>query len=452
MKATVTDISKRISITPNKTEGILNYDIDNAYPQRIIDIVNSSGIATSCIGMKARFLIGGGMLDEVFYKSKINSKGLTIDQLLRKVCMNLSYIPYLSIHVNYNANFDITEAYFVPFPYVRITADDNKEHSKMVAIYDDWQRIKNKKINKEKIDYVHFYNPDPIVIQAQVDACGGWEYYKGQVFLWTPEGHEYPLATFDSVLEDMQTDSKAKAFKFRNITTNFMASHILVTDKFESEEDREEFHDSLTEYQGADEALKLLHLEKTSETSTIELKPVAIQDVEDLYQYTESSVRDNVILNFLIPPVLLIRTAGKLGTSTEIKDATSYYNGITEYERLVIEEIFKEIFSRFAVDINPSKDYSIIPFKAPISAKELSAEYFPYVTKNQILESVGLPEVLEAQANEKPMYEALGVGGLNALTAILTGTLTREQKISTLEIVFKLSNADATRLAGEVVV
>ncbi|CAB4152531.1 hypothetical protein UFOVP606_14 [uncultured Caudovirales phage] len=449
MKATVTDIYKRITITPNKTEGILNYDIDNAYPQRIVNIVNSSGIATSCVGMKTRFLVGGGMSDKDFYKQIVNQDGLTVDKLLRKVASNISTLPYVALHFNYNMLYQKTEVNYIPFTYVRLTTDDNKQYPKMVAIYDDWDRQIRGKIERNKIDYIDLYNPSSEAIQEQVDKAGGWEFYKGQVLLWTPEGVEYTLASFDSVLEDCQTDSKTKSFKFRNITTNFMASHLLVTDKFENDLDRDEFHESLKDYQGADDALKLLHLEKTSNESGIELKPIAIQDVEDLYQYTENSVQLNVVRNFLIPQILMFQVAGKQGTATEIKDATAFYNGITADDRLVIEELFTEAFRNFYYDINPSNDYSIIPFKAPITQKELTAEYFPYVTKNQILESLGLPTVEDFKADTKPLYEALGVGGLQALTSILTGSLTNEQKIATLEIIFRLSNAEAARLAGQ---
>lgn len=392
----------------------MNYDEDNAYPQRIEDIVNSSGTATACVRMKSRFLVGGGFADKTFYKAKVNKKGLTADQLLRKVGDNMSKIPYVAIHINYNALYQKVGNSYIPFAYVRLTDSEDKTHPNMVAIYDDWDRTKCAKVKREKVDFINFYNPDPAVIQAEVEKAGGWANYKGQVYLWTPKGHEYPLADFDSVLEDMQTDSKSKTFKFRNITTNFMASHIAVVDKFEDEGDREDFHESIEVFQGADDALKIMVVEKPTDSSTFELQKVEIQDVEHLYEYTEESVRDNIILNFLIPPVLLIRTEGKLGTSTEIKDATAYYNGITADERLVIEEIFKEVFSNFATNINPSGDYSIIPFKAPVSAKEIS-----------------------------------DTAAKNIQEIIANTTLTRNQKISQLKILYGIPEEDAVELVGE---
>lgn len=450
MKATVTKIEKRITVRKNITQGIFEYDEDNAYPQRIKNIVNASGAGTACVDMKARFIIGGGMKDTTFYKAVINREGMTVDALHRKVSKNKATLPLIGIHINYNALYEPVEAYYVPFEFIRFTTPDEKDHPNMVAVYKDWQCAEGKKVDKKKVDFIHFYNRDPEVIQQQVDEAGGWANYKGQVYIWTPEWREYPLATFDSVLEDIQSDSKTKAFKFRNITTNFMASHLLITNKFEKQDDLDTFHENIETFQGADDALKIFHIEKESDADTLELKKVEIQDVEKLYEYTESSVRDNVILNFLIPPVLLLRTSGKIGTSTEIKDATAFYNGITADDRLVIEEIFRDIFTGFAGNPNPSGDYSTIPFKAPVSENEIGADYLKYFTENEIRESKGYGPAEQKEVAKKPLYESLGVGGLQALTAILTDTtLTDDQKIASLEIVFLLPQEDAKRLVAK---
>lgn len=373
MKATLTDIEERIKITPSRYNGILNYDIDNGYAERMRMIVGASGTASGCVGMKSRFLMGGGMKDKDFYKAVINRDGLRVDQLLRRVCDNMSLLPFIGLHVNYNALYQKIEVNYVPFWHMRLS-DPDGEYPNMIALYDDWTRQKRLRIDKDKVDYVDFYDPNPEVIKAQVKKAGGWSKWKGQIYLYSPAGKEYPLATYDPILEDMQTDSKAKLFKFRNISTNFLAAYIVETMKFEDNNEAIAFRQNLSTYQGADNTLKMLHIEKTNEESGVELKKVDIQDIEHLYQYTETSSRDNIILNFLIPPILLIQTPGKMGTSKEMRDATAYYNGITKDERLVIEEMFKEVFKDWKEQINKSDDYSIIPFQCPISNVELTPD------------------------------------------------------------------------------
>lgn len=415
MKATVTQVYKRIKNTVNINDGILNYDIDNAYPQRIEDIVNNSGAASTCVNMKTRFIMGGGFEDDFFYKQKINRKGLTVDKLLRKVADNLAKLPFIGLHINYNANYQPIEVQFIPFGYMRLTASDDKKHPNMIAVYDDWERIKYTSINRDKIKYIHLYNPKPETILTQVENSGGWSNYNGQIYLYTPEGYEYPLAPFDSVLEDMQTDSKSKSFKFRNITTNFMASHILITDAVEedgNDDTAEDFASQLEEYQGADDALRLLWLQRKSSESNIELKKIEIQDVDRLYEYTETSVKNNIRESFLIPPVLLLQTAGKLGTATEIGDATAYYNGITYHERLIVEEIFKAVFENFYPKINLTGNYSIIPVKPSIAD-------------------------IEIQPSD-----------LSSILSVLASPISYEQKIEVLRLTFNISEELAIKIAG----
>jgi hypothetical protein len=363
MKATVTDIEKRIVTPVDKTDGILKYDIDNSYPQRINAIINSSGTGTLCTALFSKFLYGNGFKSEALGKTVVSpSKKLKANKLLFKTGKSFAKYNGFAIHVNYNGLYQKTSFNYIPFQDCRFTTKENKGYPNMIAVYNDWDKSKNAKVKKEEIDYINFYDPDPEVIQAEVEAAGGWDKYKGQIYYFSVDGLEYPLAPSDSVLEDVQTDSHAKIFKFRNITTNFMASHILETGEFEDPADKDEFLDNINTFQGSDDASKILLLEKSTDESSFVLTKVDIQDIDKLYQFTEESVRDNIIRNFLIPSVLLLATPGKLGTSTEIKDATAFYNGVTEDFRTVIEESFSELFEGSIFTIEP--EFDIIPVAA----------------------------------------------------------------------------------------
>ncbi|NQY30540.1 MAG: hypothetical protein HRT69_13850 [Flavobacteriaceae bacterium] len=347
MKSTVTDISKRIELKVNKTEGIINYDIDNAYPQRVVDIINASGTGVSVTEKFSKFIFGGGFVDENLAKFVVNSKGMTANDLLRKVSNSLSKFNGLTIHANYDANLNITSLSNSPFEYARFTTPENEDNPNVLAIYNDWQKTKSTRINKKNIDFINFYDPNKV--QDQVDAIGGWHLYKGQIMYWTFDGIEYPLAPSDSVLEDVQTDYKCKNFKLKNVSTNFLASYIFEVDAFENEADREEFVNNLTNFQGDDNALRIFLLEKIAgqTESGFKMQKVDIQDVNELYKYTEISAQENTINKYGIPTVLMKSVAGKLGSSSEIKDATAQYNGHTLDYRIALEEIFTKLMSRF---------------------------------------------------------------------------------------------------------
>lgn len=482
MKATVTNIEKRIEVKENKTEGIINYDVDNAYPQRIVDIINSSGTGTLCTNVMSKFINGKGFASDEFAKTFVNSKRLTANKLLKKHAKSISRFNGFAVHINYNGLFQKTSFSFIPFQDLRLTTDDNKENPKMLALYDDWQKTKKNKIDNKKIEYFNFYNPDPSVIAAEVEAVGGWQNYRGQILYWTTEGIEYVLAPSDPVLEDVQTDSHSKTFKFRNITTNFMASHIIEVDEFEDDESKQAFMDNLADFQGSDDALQMLLLEKKADQQEgFKLQKIDIQDVDKLYEYTETSVRDNIIRQYVIPPVLLLATPGKLGSSSEILEATAFYNGVTGDHRQAISEAYKEIFGNSTV--TTEEDFDILEIKPDIidskettegkkgaiallsnnalseSQKKTTLELIYGYSEEEAMKLIptivteeGGVEAVDEEAKARAALKG-SVGGVTGLLAIQAavgaGTTTADAGAAVLELIYGLSASDAKRMLGQ---
>lgn len=460
-KSTSSSITKRIDYKVNKTEGVLNYDFDNIYPNRVQDIISDSGTATTCKRIKKKFLIGGGFKDKSFYKLEVNREGLTNDKLLRMISDDVADFQSVALHFNFNSLGEIVEINFLPVSNVRFPDPEKKELEGKLLIYDDWNKIKKKNIKAEDIQVIDaFTNTAEEVIQQaealnQYDKNGnlivsGWQIYKGQVLFLTPINGEYPLAFADSILEDMIVEGKMKRFKFSSITNNFLASHILVTGEKEESDDEDNFVENLIDFQGSDEGGKILWLQKSSNEDVLDLKKVDIQNFDGLYKYTEESVRDNIIRQYQIPPVLLLSIAGSLGANNQLKEAFSYYNSITSDERLILEEVFEMIFSRWHVDgVNPTNDFSIIPLSAPKVSSQISQEYFPFYTKNEIRVANGDSEIQDISANDKTLVETLGVGGLQGLTAVLIDqVLSYEQKLGTLKVVFGLDENQAVSILG----
>lgn len=443
-------IKARIDRIDLKDLDILAYDLDNLYPQRVIDIVNDSGTAKTCLRMFTRFVMGRGAKDVDFYKSVVNDKGLTVDKLIRKMSFSKGCFNGIALHINYNGLGQKVDVTPINFEYCRLGIESNEYK---IAVYDDWGKTKRKNFKKTDVQFINVYNPNNVL--REVEQAGGWEHYNGQVFYWTPNGLEYPLTDFDAVLEDMITEAQTKRFKANTSAKNFLASHILVTGKEEvsfdengNEIQNEEggLAENLERFQGGDGSGTILWMEKESNEEQIELKKVDIQDYDGLYEYTENSSRDNIIKSFLIPPVLLVRTSGSLGTSKEISDATDFYNTITADDRLIIEEILKMVFSNFYYKICPSNDYSILPLKVE---KELDVAYSQYFTKNEFRQSLGYEALEDAKSDNSVLAVTLGVGGTQALTSIIADqVLTVDQKKGSLIVLFGLSEQQANTMLG----
>ena len=85
MKTYLPQIERRILVRPNQTFGILNYDLDNAYPQRMLELVASSPTAKDCWNKRTKFIGGTGFEQADLGKVVINNKGLTLAKLLKAV-------------------------------------------------------------------------------------------------------------------------------------------------------------------------------------------------------------------------------------------------------------------------------------------------------------------------------------------------------------------------------
>ena len=439
VKSTAQKVTQRIDVIDNIGFFVKKYDFDNKYPQRVTDIVNDSGTAKTCLKLYEKFVFGGGLKDTDFYKSKINSKGETTDKFVRKLVKDFGKFGGVAIHVNYNGLYQKREVSLIPFEFCRLVPEGDERYG-MIEVYDDWGMTKHKKFDKTDIVYINPYNPANV--EQEVEDAGGWENYKGQIY-YSPM-NEYPLAPFDAVLEDMLTEGQLKKFKHSTATDNFLASHLLVMGKTESDEDAELFDENMRAFQGGEGAGRIMVIERESNEEAIELKKLDIQNYDGLYEYTENSSRDAIIKMFLIPPVLLLRVQGSLGTSKEISDAFDYYNGITSDDRLVVEEILTEIFSNFYYNICPSNDYSILPLKY---SKAIAPEYLSYYTKNEIRIANGDEEATDLKADTTLLAVTLGVGGTQALTSILSDPLlTIDQKKGTLKVLFGLSEEQTNQM------
>jgi len=155
-----------------------------------------------------------------------------------------------------------------------------------------------------------------------------------------------------------------------------MASHILEVDEFEDEESKSAFVGNLTKFQGDDEASQIFLLEKAAgqSESGFKLTKVDIQDVDKLYEYTETSVQRNIIRNYLIPSVLLDESTASLGAASGAARLAAYaeYNENTSEYRDVLSETFETLLKGF--NGTNFQDFTIDELKPNIIAVKDTAE------------------------------------------------------------------------------
>lgn len=382
MKTYLPQIERRILVRPNQTFGILNYDLDNAYPQRMLELVAASPTAKDCWNKRAKFIAGNGFEQPGLGKQVINANGLTLAKLLKAVATDKALFTGFGVHINYNANFKIASVNYVKFEDIRMGDTDCLDTAGKYALYSDWGRKTWKNIMRSKITFLDKYDPDEQAIRQQVFAAGGWENYKGQLFYFNPEVDDYPLIEADSVWEDFETEAGIKIFNNREVTTGFLPSTMLFMQSRREEADNtkpgddelpysnmpSQLEKDLGTFQGAKSAQKIIVIEYEDESSKPEFKPYSIQNNDKLFESTEKSVEARIIKGFSIPKELInSESSSGLSNGGEKKQAIREFNDNTAPDRLELSEIFAEIFDHYYADVNPTDNWNIIPVPASIA-------------------------------------------------------------------------------------
>ena len=404
MKTYLPQIERRILVRPNQTFGILNYDLDNAYPQRMLELVAASPTAKDCWNKRAKFIAGKGFEEPGLGNQIINERGLTIAKLLKAIATDKALFTGFGIHINYNANFKITSAHYVRFEDIRLGDTDCPDTAEKFALYADWGRKTWKNIMRGKITFLDKYNPNEEVIKDQVIAAGGWDNYKGQLFYFNPEVDDYPLIEADSVWEDFETEAGIKIFNNREVTTGFLPSTMLFMQSRREEADNSPADDNkntygntpsqlekdLGSFQGAKSAQKIIVIEYEDETAKPEFQTYSIQNNDKLFEVTEKSVEARIIKGFSIPKEL-INSEGASGLSNggEKKEAIRQFNNDTAPERLELSEAFAEIFNNFYTQLNPKQNWNIIEIPDEVADDVIGKETGANI--NQLL-TMGIPK------------------------------------------------------------
>lgn len=366
MKTLLIDVWKRL--TPwNKSADVYANDTDNAYPERMDRLINNSVTAKSAATIMVQYLIGKGY-------------GIDVDNLIINKEQNLKLIDFADdvaddivkqrgvfIHVNWNALYQISDFSVIPFEWCRIGKTDSNDYTGKIAVCKEWLKPK-----KADIQLIDVFNPRKKVIDAQVEKAGGWDKYKGQVlFVNMDTKLLYPLSRIDSVAEDCDSEAQASVYKNRLLRKGFFGNTLVVTRPLvgdglepgsialmDAESERERFQQAIKDSLGAQNTGGVLCLEMDFAGEKLEdailIKQIESKIDDKLFNYTETSVRENILVAFNNLPAGLIKTneASLFGNSGEaIREMKRTYWENTTKERCLLTAVINGLLER-------SQDYS----------------------------------------------------------------------------------------------
>jgi hypothetical protein len=366
------EINKRAVIKPDKTikrvndgiNGLMIFGENNDYPQIMERLINKSVTAKKSANIYAKFLAGQGFENEkinnVVVGTDSRGKKITLKHMLRMACISASYNKGFYIHCNPNFEGIIGSTHLKTFKNIRFAIPDDTGYSAKILYYENWEKDKNSssgKYDKRKIKDFNVFNLDKKVLETQIQKAGSIDKYKGQVyFCFLDDSYFYPLSTYDEVYMDMDTEGEIQLFKNRQIRNGFFKKTIIRTQPEGNEEEAEEFVEEMRESLGADgEGLFIMKDDlgvdgNFSENTGFRVDQLDSNIDDKLFEGWEKTIPNNIRKAAGgLPAILIDYEQSNLGnTSGEaVREATNYYNLITDNDRVLMEEAFEEIYKNF---------------------------------------------------------------------------------------------------------
>ena len=361
MRTLLIDIWKRLTPWTKNIEVYAN-DVDNAYPERMDRLINNSVTAKSAASIMVQYLIGKGY-GEVNDSLIVNrDKNLKLIDFADDVADDLVKQRGVFIHVNWNAMYQIADFKVLAFEQCRVGKMDSDEYAGKILICKDWADSK-----KNSAHAIDVFNPRKKIIDAQVEKAGGWEHYKGQVLYVNMDTKLiYPLSRIDSVADDCDSEAQAATYKNRLLRKGFFGNTLVVTrplvgeglepgskELFEAESERDSFQQAIKDSLGAENTGGVLCLEMDFAGEKLEdaimIKQIESKIDDKLFEYTESSVRENILVAFNNLPSGLMKTSetSLFGNSGEaIREMKRTYWENTTKERNLLTSVINQLLQQ----------------------------------------------------------------------------------------------------------
>lgn len=363
------------SIRSDKSNGIMSYGENNDYPELIERIVNNSVTAKSVARIYAKFLTGDGFVDEELNKIVIakdhRGKKITLRSLLSQASNSISYFNGVYFHCNVNLNRKIGSVKLAPFKHCRFEKLDDSGYTAKIAVYDNWQKDKDVKFDKNKIVFYNVFNLEKKAFAEQIKSVGGdIDNYKGQIYFhFFDNQYIYPLSSFDSVYMDCDTEYQVQLFKNRCIRNGMFDKVVILVTPLGNETEKDELREKIKSFIGPDgDSVLLMESKVDPETNELKTdKDFKIDKIEAnvnprLFENWEKGLANNIRKSMsAIPAILIDYEESKLGTTSgeAIDQACNFYNQMTQDDRNQLSEIFKEIFSNSADDKLKNANFEI---------------------------------------------------------------------------------------------
>lgn len=347
--------------------GITSYGETNDFPQIIDEIITASKTGNACLDIYEDFVYGMGFVEPNVGAMVVNKSGQTLSKLLQLIVGDHTKFYGFAIHVNYNMNYRVRSMAHIPFETARLCLPDDDGVIRQIATHHDWghRDRTRKRWSATDIEKFDVFNPDPSVIEAQVQAAGSWEEYKGQILYVSgiAKGElAYTIPKYIAEMTDMRTEQGLANVTGRNVCSNFMLAGILVDILAEdqSQDQIDQKQAELEQFQGDENSSQLWYMTAKNKDEVPVFVSFSGENYDKAFSQTQTIVPDNIGQAFKQPPVLRAKDVN-LGLGADVmSNAYKFYNSVTVRERTLITETFERLFSYWWVALE-NANFAIQP-------------------------------------------------------------------------------------------
>ncbi|WAX10712.1 hypothetical protein BV737P2_00009 [Phocaeicola phage BV737P2] len=353
-------VERALKLSANTGDKIITYGDGNLYPQEIANLIYASKTASAAVEKMTENIICEGFKNEEF-KNLTNDNGLNMDDILENTANDLARFKGWAWIVQYGlreGGYVPVGVYNVPFEYVRAEKSENYLKDPKIykwRVFNNWDRqtVKATQVMQNSTVYNTY---DPKNAPNEIADCGGLENYNGQLlYVNLCTTRPYPISTFHSVRNEMDAENKNGKYVSRTLGRGFHMCSIVTHGEFETDQEQQDFTDTLAEMMGSENAGSVLtvrnnNIEQKDKFITVDQLGSPID--RELYKaYVEPLRKDIAISAYNIPLPLIDSSLLTFSNASGevIKELQKVYRNSLSKVR---QRISRELAQMFGVDIS----------------------------------------------------------------------------------------------------
>jgi len=209
-------------------EGTIMWGDDDALPLRILQAVNQSPTAISCLGKVSDYMQGSGFTDPDLAAHVVDKDGTTLGQLHNQLCDYMSKLEGFSTRFTFDRKGDITNCYLMSMEscrFVRPTAEESRK-IRQIKYNPYWGTLLYKQ------DLTNVYNvweADKVTRYKEISGADPNK-YNGQIYFeGTPRAPYkfYPVAKYWSGSNWIYVDGQVQSFIKKMLDNGFFQSVLI---------------------------------------------------------------------------------------------------------------------------------------------------------------------------------------------------------------------------------